>query len=99
MGLTITGVVIKIFVHFAKVNSHFLLLVIIIFKSCHLKFLFQRCAKKCPDQNALGWNVNVSDLVCDYDTLSSFDSHSPGEVVNNWCFQRPFNTLIYMQRL
>ncbi|CAH3185951.1 unnamed protein product [Porites evermanni] len=32
--------------------------------SCPTK---QRCAKQCPDQNALGYNVNVSDLVCDYD--------------------------------
>lgn len=40
--------------------------------SCPTK---QRCAKQCPDQNALGYNVNVSDLVCDYDL--SFAGRTP----------------------
>ncbi|KAJ7334501.1 hypothetical protein OS493_014823 [Desmophyllum pertusum] len=40
--------------------------------SCPTK---QLCAKKCPDQNALGFNVkNISDLVCDYDIdLNNFN--------------------------
>lgn len=40
--------------------------------SCPTK---QRCVKECPDQNALGYTVNVSDLVCDYDL--NFDNFDP----------------------
>lgn len=39
--------------------------------SCPTK---QLCAKKCPDQNALGFEVNQEDLVCDYDL--NLDSHN-----------------------
>ncbi|XP_068729882.1 choline transporter-like protein 4 [Montipora capricornis] len=46
--------------------------------SCPTK---QRCAKKCPDQNALGTDVrlNVSDLVCDYDLYATFDNRAPSK--------------------
>ena len=42
----------------------------------YISLLFEQlCAKKCPDQNALGFNVkNISDLVCDYDIdLNNFN--------------------------
>ena len=44
-------------------------------------FLFQLCAKKCPDQNALGFKVNISDMVCDYDL--DLSKSNPTDEVNS----------------
>lgn len=45
-------------------------------------FLFQLCAKECPDRNALGFSYNsTSELVCDYDI--DFSGFSPTKEVND----------------